>query len=343
MGAAIFGLFGSLTGAIIGSGDRVIESFDVESSPAPDIDRVLARLNSYARISGEIPANLVFVATPTKAERSQPVKNEVLPEARPNTPAIKFERFHLELGSGFFAPRGAGQLEYLFKQVGLGEAITNDLLVFSYPSDYPLISNNRKTPDVFVEYSLSPKIALGVLYAPLGDYTVEGCRVRESPYFGIAAFPTLTGSFKADMVFLTASIYPLPETFARKTRLKLTGGLGYGKMKMEFRGSEFYPLGQYPLFLTDNTFQSFSKRIKGAFFTAEMVRYFGWHLSFGIEAGYRYAAQKIQGFSIICPYHFDIPNASGGFLVFDSLRLDIPGRTYNFGGIEAGAKIGIHF
>jgi hypothetical protein len=358
VGALGLGLLGASVGGIIGAIAGIDETMDVGTLTASQIDQVLNKLKQCARVAGEIPATLKVLPSPIAQEEAKPTEKETkpaLPEKAVEEPSqpIKSEsysRFHLSLVPGYFRSSGLNQLGDLMRDVGFSGVETYSGLFGSGTTEYPDTIN---TPDFYVkdvkiEYSLSRKFALGLAYCPLGEHAVSGRHRISGKDFRPDYFPLtyLVGSYSGHVFFLTASYFPIPDAFLKKFSVKLTAGFGYGKMRMDYYGSEdeygYQDLVSSPYFQTNK--KSFSKNGVGALVSAEAIHFFNPHWSLGINADYKYVPVHIGGFALDCPYsYYDASPASGGSIRYDVLRVDIPSRNYNFGGLGIGVHFGFHF
>ena len=261
-------------------------------------------------------------------------------ESKQRIPPRKFNRFHLGLGFRFIRPLGINQLENLIKEIGFANTIDSIL----FKAIYPEAKHARIFPDVFVEYSLSRKFALGLIYAPLGDYSVTGSREILGKKYSYKGYAYFAGSCNGGMLFLTASFFPIPDVFVKKTILKLAAGVGYGNIEMKYLGSESSNSAR-PARLDNIIYnKSFSRPVTGALLSAELIYFMTPHWSFGINTAYRYMPLiECKGSAIDYPYYYTDPPPSGGPIIFESLRIDIPTRSYDFGGFKMSGKLSFHF
>lgn len=357
-GALGLGLLGAPVGGIIGAITGIDETMDVGALPASQIDQVLNKLKQRARVAGEIPATLKVLPSPIAQEGAEPAEKEkkpALPEKAVEEPSrpIKSEtysRFHLSLVPGYFRSSGPNQLGDLMRDVGFAGVETYSGWFGSGTTEYPHTIKNPAfyVKDVKIEYSLSRKFALGLAYCPLGEHTVSGRHLISGKDYRPDYFPEtyLIGSYSGRVFFLTASYFPIPDAFLKKFSVKLTAGFGYGKMRMDYYGSEyeyeFQDLVANPYSQTNK--KSFSKNGVGALVSAEAIHFFNPHWSLGINADYKYVPVHSGGFALDCPYsYYDASPASGGSMRYDVLRVDIPSRNYNFGGLGIGVHFGFHF
>jgi len=357
-GALGFGLLGAPVGGIIGAIAGIDETMDVGTLTASQIDQVLNKLKQCARAGGEIPATLKVLPSPIAQEGAKPAEKETkpaLPEKAVEEPSqpIKSEpysRFHLSLVPGYFRSSGLNQLGDLMRDVGFAGVETYSSWIGSSTTKYPNTINTSDfyVKDVKIEYSLSRKFALGLAYCPLGEHAVSGCHRISGKDFRPDDFPLtyLIGSHSGHVFFLTASYFPIPDAFLKKFSVKLTAGFGYGKMRMDYYGSEdeygYQDLVSSPYFQTNK--KSFSKNGVGALVSAEAIHFFNPHWSLGINVDYKYVPVHIGGFALDCPYsYYDASPDSGGSMRYDALHVDIPSRNYNLGGLGVGVNFGFHF
>jgi hypothetical protein len=197
--------------------------------------------------------------------------------------------------------------------------------------------------DIKVEYSLSRKFALGLAYAPLGEHTVSGRQVIPGKDYRDSYLPEtyFVGSYHGRMFFLTASYFPIPDAFLKKTSVKVTAGIGFGKLAMDYYGAQYDSSYQDSSPYNPVDKKSFSKSGAGALLCAELIYFFNRHWSLGINADYKYVPLRCFGVTIDCPYWYYAH--SGGSMQFDALTVHIPSHTYNLGGPGIGLHFGFHF
>ncbi len=346
------GVLGGGVGGIVGAISG--ESIDLGSISPPDLDGVLGKLKTYARVSGDIKPAIEAGSPPAAPEESKPAEKEANPPVSEKSGQVsirtisveKYSRFHLSLGPGYFLSSGTGDLENLIRDIDFTGTRSRSAWIFgSTTIKFPRVEHDARLllNDLMIEYSLSRKFALGLAYVPLGEHSVSGWRTIPNKDFRSYYLPEtfFNGSYKGDLVFLTASAFPIPDAFLKKTSLKLTAGVGLAKWTMEYSGSD------YEYFNNSNSIvntKSFSKSGVGALLSAELVYFFNPHWSLGVNAAYKYIPVRCSGFSIDCPYsYYDAAPSDGGSLIYDSLRVDIPSRKYNLGGLGIGFHFGWHF
>jgi hypothetical protein len=352
-GALGFGILGMPIGGIAGAITGIDESIDLTSMPPGQTNLLLNKLKSYSRVAGELPQNLkILPSTPTKEEYkaveketpaapSKELANYLSLHAKPE----KTNRFHFSFTPGYFNSSGLGKLQGLLKNIGFGGTESYSGLFGPVTIEYP---HRVKGPyfyikDVKIEYSLRKKLALGIAYSPLGKFGASGRHVISyKDYWGYDAetYTYINGSYSGQIYFLTASYFPLPDAFLRKLTFKITTGIGYGRVKMDFYGSEFeyYYENQSPYFPMDQ--KSFSKNVPAALLSTELIYFFNKRWTLGINADYKYVPVKTERFPIDCYYYY----WDNSYERHDeALRVNIPNQTWNLGGLGLGINFGLHF
>jgi len=336
MGALGLGILGIPVGGIAGALSGIDESIDIAGLPAASQAIILGKLKAYARTAGEFSKTLEV--------RPAPVVRE---EARPAEPAAprKRGRFHLSVIPGYFRSPSAGQIGDLMRGIGFNSAVTYSGGWFGSGSSttaYPLTTKDTMLfiKDVRLEYSLSRAFALGVSYSPLGRHTVTGRHVilgKDYRYY----YPPetyLVGSGEGKTIFLTASLFPVPDAFLKKLTFKLSAGIGYADVRLDYTGSQFAYAYEDPAWPADR--KSASRKGLGGLLAAELIYFFNPHWSLGLNGDFKYVPVVIGGFAIDCPYLcYEVASA----VRLESLRIDIPAKTSNFGGWGIGLNFGYHF
>lgn len=354
LGAVLGGVLGATIGGITGAIVGIDETMSSGSLTPHELIQLLGKLKKYARNADEIPPTVNLVPVTISAEGVQPVENKTDPALAENAgqvkgrpvPSGKYCRFHLSLTPGYFRSSGKSQLGNLIRDIGFSgsESLGSWFGSAETVTDYPDVMQDTVLfiEDVKVEYSLSRKFSLGLAYAPLGEHTVSGRREIPDKDYRPAFLPAtfFVGSYRGRIFFLTASYFPIPETFLKKTSIKLTAGVGYGKFAMDYYGTNYASSYQdsSPDSLVDK--KSFSKSGAGVLLSAELLYFFNPHWSLGIYADYKYVPFRCGGFFIDCPYWYYA--YSGAPISFETLHVDIASRTYNLGGPGIGLNFGFH-
>jgi hypothetical protein len=352
LGAAGLGSLGVIIGGIAGAIAGIDESLGTGSLPPAALDELLGKLKKYSRGAGEVPPTVSVVPAPVSTEGARLAEKETQPALAANqgqepgqpVPADKYCRLHLSLGLGYFRSSGTSQLKNLIKDIGFtaSESITfgNTVII-----EYPDVMHNPTLlfNDIKVEYSLSRKFALGLVYAPLGEHTVSGRQVIPGKDYRDSYLPEtyFIGSYRGRMFFLTASYFPIPDAFLKKTSVKVTAGIGFGKLAVNYYGAEYSSSYQDPSPYNPVDKKNFAKSGAGAFLCAELIYFFNRHWSLGINADYKYAPLRSSGVTLDCPYWYYAN--SGGPKQFGVLTVQIPSRTYDLGGPGIGLHFGFHF
>jgi hypothetical protein len=352
-GALGFGILGMSIGGIAGAIAGIDESIDLTSMSPAQMNLILNKLKSYSRIADELPQNLkILPSTPTKEEykaveketpaasfkesgngRSQPLRPE------------KINRFHFSVTPGYFNSSGLGKLQDLLKNIGFSGSESYSGFFGSGTIEYPheVKGSYFYIKDLKIEYSLSKNFALGIAYSPLGEHGASGRHIIPNKYYwGGDAETYISGFYSGQVYFLTASYFPIPDAFLRKLTFKIMTGIGYGRVKMDFHGSEFeyYYENQSPYFPMDQ--KRFSKNALAALLSTELIYFFNKRWTLGINADYKYVPVKTDRFPIDC-YYFYWDNLYADEMRHEALHVDMPGKAWNLGGLGFGLNFGFHF
>ncbi|HUU04607.1 MAG TPA: hypothetical protein VMZ49_01900 [Patescibacteria group bacterium] len=355
LGAVLGGGLGAIAGGIGGALKGIDESMNCGSLSPPALIQLFGKLKKYARDSREVPAAVGIIPAPISAEGAKPAEVGATPGLAENSgqapgrpiPPGKYSRFHLSLAPGYFRSSGVSQLGNLIRDIGfagsksLGDWFGSGATIIEYP--HVMKDPVLLIKDIGVEYSLSREFALGLAYAPLGEHTVSGWRVIPGKDYRPDTFPQtqFVGSYRGRIFFLTASYFPVPDAFLKKTSVKLSAGIGYGKMAMDYYGCTYDTSYQDTSPDQGVDRKSFTKSGAGALLVAELMHFFNPQWSLGISADYKYVPLRCGGYAIDCPYWYYAYH--GGPMQFDALTVDVASRTYNLGGWRIGLLFGFHF
>jgi len=359
-GALGLGILGAPIGGIAGAIAGIDESIDLTEMTPVQKDLILKKLKSHARMADELPQNLKILPSAPADEKSKAARKETsdVPPKEPSktmSPPAKSEkagRFHLSFTPGYISSSSLGQLQGLLKNVGFSDSEPYSYLFGSGMIEFPHVVKNPifNIKDIKVEYSLSKNFALGIAYSPLGKRGAVGRHLipdkdyRSSLPGGYVPETYLTGFCGGHAYFLTTSYFPIPDAFLKKFSVKVTAGIGSGRVNMDFYGSEYEYEYEHQSPYSHVDQKSFSKNALAALISAEMIYFFNRHWTLGFNADYKYVPVKISGFPIDCYYwYYDAAPFSGGQMRHEALRVDIPDRTWKFGGFGFGLNFGFHF
>lgn len=372
--ALIFGTSLGTIGAAIGGIGGVIAGIDqsvsIESTSPDKLYLVCNKLKKYARYEGILPAD--FTIEPMTYVQEDPLTVAEAPldiseiERYDHVPRSgvfeKTKRFHINITPGYFSTSGVDELKDILVNTGFihkrsyssGWFGGGPTKIIEYP-------RTLKNPYFFVkelkfDYSLNNIFTAGMAYSPLGEhgasgrYVLRGLDYREfideeigqKPYEYVDTY--IIGFYKGHAYFLTASYFPVPDTFLKKQTVKATVGIGYVRTMFDFYGSE----SEYGYDYASDYFPVDHKNISngslGVLVSAELMHFFNKRVSIGINADYKYVPVKTSGFSINSHYsYFDASPFEGGERRQGALHVDIPERTWNLGGLGFGVSMGLHF
>ncbi len=332
-GGLALGILGAPIGGVIGAVSGIDQWIDVDALPAASHRAVLERLRIYSRTAGEFSGKLEVRPSPV-------VVPETVRPAEPSAPR-KRGRFHLSFTPAYFRSSYVGQAKDLMEKLGFKSSWSSSFL--GGGSTYPRVEKSTALliKDVRIEYSVSRLFALGVAYSPLGHHTVLGRHIildKESQRYN-AAETYLTASGSGNVFFLTASLFPIPDAFLKKYTLKLTAGIGYAIVGIDYNGSMYgYDFDDESRRLSDK--KSISKKGLGGLLAAELIYFSSPNWSLGLSADYKYVPAAIGGFEIDCPYTY---YEYGSDPSRESVRVNVPAKTWNLGGWGVGLHVGYHF
>lgn len=331
IGGFALGLIGSGIGGLVGAISGMNDSIEVRQLSEKEKIGVLGKLQLYSRFQKEYPSLLVNSGTIIQ-EKSKPENlkegkqlpaTKIEPLEQRSPVAKKISRFHLAIDSGFFYTRGTEELKGIYKTWGFA----NRTPPVGYSHDYHPLKN------IQVEYSITNKLAIGLLYTKLGRFKVQGYNYIKQFNLKYWFMPTmttgvsgltLTGEFNGDAYFLTAAFMPVPDGFLRKDMFKVGGGLGLSDINLRFIVGETIDCSKKPLSIM-------------AF--AECDHFFNTFLSFGLNIDYKFIPFKINSFRSIGYYHDSDAQYND---IVRSMIIDFSRQTANFGGLGWGINFGLH-
>jgi hypothetical protein len=142
----------------------------------------------------------------------------------------------------------------------------------------------------------------------------------------------LSGYYKGNAYFITASYLPVPDGYLKKSSFKFGGGIGYSKLNIVFSNSDGENYER----------KDFSKRALCFLALGDYSYFFNKNLSLGLGVDYKYIPVKIHAFQINSYYwYYDRPYPNE--IIYGSMRISIPGQKLNFSGLGLGANLGLHF
>jgi hypothetical protein len=178
-----------------------------------------------------------------------------------------------------------------------------------------VISNIR------VDYSLNKKWTVGLAYSPVGSHRVEG---REIPIVaGRVSDPTeLAAEYSGHTLAVTASVFAAPDLLLKKSTVRVSAGIGVGRIKTSVRDG-----ARYALHADTRASQEIVPAIVA---NVDWIRFFNRTVSLNVGVQYRYI-----------PFSYDVP--TGEKQGWDAISLVIPKKTLNAGGIGFGIGVGFHW
>jgi hypothetical protein len=339
------GTVGAAAGAILGLFTGIDESIDLTSVDPGRMPEIVKKLETWARFGGEIPASRQTVPIPaTDRNPAAPVHAPsdgaaVEPDRHP--PKVlkpgNFSRFHLVYSPRYFRFEGQGRLRGALQDLGFDDTESFSGWFGPETTYYP---HNIEDPVIFfgdwsLEFSATRNFALGIAFEPLGRHGTVGRRSAG----GAETF--LTGYLEGRSWFMTASFFPVPDAFLTKSALKVTAGIGYARVGMDFRGSEVSYGNLNPDDAGLVTRTGLSRNTPAYLFSVEWIRFLTRRWSLGLNAGYRWIPVKTDDVPVDCP-------VSGAWndpvepARVNSVHVIIPGGTWNFGGFGIGLHFGLH-
>jgi len=339
-GAFGFGILGIPIGGVVGAVSGIDQWIDVAALPAASHRAVLERLRIYARTAGEFSGKLEVRPSPVVVPETVRSAVPTVSSAEPAAPR-KLGRFHLSLTPAYFRSSYVGQAQDLMEEIGFKSAWSSSFL--GGGSTYPRVEKSAALliKDFRIEYSVSRLFALGAAYCPLGHHTVTGRHIildKESQKY-YKTDTNLAASGSGNAFFLTASLFPIPDAFLKKFTFKVTAGIGFANVGIDYNGnmygSDFY--GESPRPSEKN---STSKKSPAGLLAAELIYFSSPNWSLGLSADYKYVSAAAGEFAIDCPYTY---YEYGSDPSRESLLVNVPDKTWNFGGWGIGLHVGYHF
>lgn len=347
LGAIGLGILGASLGGICGAIKGIDESIEMEGRSTEEIMLILKKLNSSSRYPTELPeyinvrsleiqkealaadVRVIPAQVQTKAEDDLHLKSNLR----------KFNRIHFSLVPGYFNSQGIKDFKGLMENIGFGDDWFNSGGWFDSGSEiveYPWVMKNPKIyfKDIRIEYSLNRDFAIGIDFSPLGGHDVTGRHIVPNMDYRswVEVETRLIGYYKGNSYFITASYLPVRDGYLKKSSFKLSGGIGYSKVNIVFSNSDGENYEK----------KDFSKRALCFLALGEYSYFFNKNWSIGLGIDYKYIPIKLQAFQITSYYwYYDrhYPNE----LIHGSMRISIPGKKVNFGGLGLGVNLGFHF
>jgi hypothetical protein len=359
LGLGIFlGGCGGAVGGIIGAVRGIDESIELDMLAPKKLVLVEAKLASRARFRSLLPAKPPIAPLPEPASpQAGGVPNQVSPTTVPDEaprvmppPRKRFSRWHFSFLRGLFYAKGADELSESIEKAGFGDDLTYRSISFFgvsgtmrtvfYPSKDDCSRFSLK--DIRLEYSLTRKLALGLVYSPLGAHTIWGWRAvdREKHYGDLDEYgPHFGGRYRGNAYYLTAAFMPLPDTFIRKSMLKLGAGVGVASIKGAFLSALEIPYAENQESSPELKVDKLEFRRGGPALLAfiENDYFIGRHLSFGLAVNYKYVPFRNKAGRLEIPY-VHTPSK-----ILEVIPVDVPRVGMNAGGFSAGISLGIHF
>jgi hypothetical protein len=352
IGLAIFGApIGGMWGAIAG----IDETISLEGRSPEEIKRILNKLKSQARFPVEVPENLKSryledkknnqeVARKPVAALRQFTINDSLNQKKA---ASIFTRFHLSLLPKYFSSQGIAGYKKFLETSDFGDtepagtAYFFGEALFEYPAvNYPRVIKNSTIhlSSFRIEYSIRKKIALGFEFSPLGNHEVHGYR-RIDLFFNewgerVYSNLYLLGKYRGAIYYFTAAWMTLPDTYLKKSALKVGAGIGLGSIDLSFETSDYEwsdSIGEK---------KDFSKTSLGLKAFCEYDYYFSRTWSLGVHFSYEHLRLKASPFQLT-GYYLNLDASNN--LVHESVTVDFPQQKLNFGGFGTGLSFGLHF
>jgi len=345
LGALGFGVLAMSVGGIWGSIKGIDESIEMEGRSQEEIKFILKKLNSNSRYPEALPENINMQSLEiqkealTTAERGIPAQGKIKIEDNLDQKVSphKFSRVHLSLVPGYFNSQGIGDFRNLIENIGFGDDWFYSGGWFGSGSvEYPEVMKDQHIyfKDIRIEYSIGNNIALGITFSPLGSHRVVGRHVVPNlDYRSWVEVETyLSGYYKGNAYFITASYLPVPDGYLKKSSFKFGGGIGYSKLNIVFSNSDGENYER----------KDFSKRALCFLALGDYSYFFNKNLSLGLGVDYKYIPVKIHAFQINSYYwYYDRPYPNE--IIYGSMRISIPGQKLNFSGLGLGANLGLHF
>ena len=353
-GASPFsGIFlGGGAGAASVSGD----SIQIDGLAPEKLKLVEAKLDSRARFRSLPVAEPLIAPLPEPIPATLQVNGHPTLGSPTSAPAERgvTHRWHISVIPGIFYSQGGSKLASVIKKVGFGDRCTYSKSwnfftgnydpggVAEYPTKDP--ASHFVLKDIRIEYSLTPKLMLGLAYSPLGRKTayepfgkhrISGFKYMESIDKFLDDWSDkgvhLYCGFWGNAYFMTAAFVPFPDAINKKTMFKLGAGVGLGSINSRF----LEETGDYPKTIVDA--REFNRKVPCLTVFMQLDQLIGRHLSLGLNLDFKYVPFHVDAFKLTVPYTFYSTHETV------MVAADIPGFNMNIGGFGAGISLGIHY
>lgn len=337
------GVVGGISGGIVGAFKGTDESIQIEGLRPGKLALVEAKLASRARYRSFSAAEPLIAPLPEPLPTPPQVSElpaQVFASSLPPT-RRPISRWHISIIPGVFYSQGTSKLRKVIKNVGFGNTSVYSaywLLGFNPGGMYEYPTKDSSShfvwKDIRVEYSLTPRLALGLVYTPLGEHSITGWKYMERKISLFGGWEDngvfLYNRFRERAYFLTAAYMPLPDTFLEKSMLKLGAGIGFASINAAFsEETENFPRN------VDK--RELNRRVLSLTAFAEVDHFFGRHFSLGFNLDYKYVPFHTDAFRLATTYTYYSTH------VTEMVPVDVPEFHMNLGGFGAGVNFGFHF
>jgi hypothetical protein len=322
LAAAVFGAIGGAAGAVAGAVKGADEVVSFEGKTPADRSAVIARLQRYARLSA---SSVALLAEDESAGIASPVQG--------------FRRLHVGVGLDYVRSAAIGDLKEMMHSVGFDHG--DDVCFFGCTHiDYPRVERaTTVVPDVRLDYSLNRTWAVGLTYFSTGRHSVTGREEIPGVDYRPSFLPStaLAASYWSDGLAVTASRFPIPDPFLRKDTLRMSVGVGIGRVRASLEGGPYAgspALRGNPLDVRES-----DKTVPAVLVAASWVRFFSRSLSSYAGIQYRYMPFTMEAGTISAQYrYYPVPET----FAYGAVPVEIAARTMNAGGFGITVGMGFH-
>lgn len=333
MGALGLGLLGAPIGGLAGAIGGTDQRIEWAAMPFAQRERALEKLREMSRFPDEYvgPVSRPQNDPQPAAELKPASKDGPKPTDRPRT-----GRFHIGIAPAYFQSDGMGRFEQLIEDVGFGDSYSYSGGFFSSTGGtvtFPQKGRDTSVlADIQVEYSLTPKWAVGFLHSSLGRHEVEGRRALKGLDYRdwYDAECCISGQYSGTSFFLTGAYFPVPDGFLKRTAVRVGGGVGLSPVEITYGDHSYLP--------SNGPSESVSRLALSGLAFIEVHWFFNRHWSLGLATNYKYVPVRVQERVVSCPYFYYASGGPEGFRE-EVLSVSFPEYSLNVGGFSFGLSL----
>ena len=359
-GALVIGALGALIGAASEALRGANESVTLTGRTPMELTEIVVKLARYARIptianaaettpaGGSTDGRSSQTAQPQDGPSDWPAAGAtVVPLVDTAPSATPFHRFHVSFGVNYVRSEAGPGIEDVIRAAGFDHS-RKSCFFSCVTTTYPRVDRATRlvAPDIRLDYSLNRTWAVGLNYSPVGTHEVAGYKEIAGVDYR-STYPATTelvARHEGHAFALTASLFPIPDAFLRKTTVQLSVGAGIARITSTLKAG---PYAEYSSSVASldgqNTVQETQKTVPVLRAGADVVYFFNNSLSLNAGVQYRYIPFSAGPQTISAPYSYYPAAPPQGTLTWGATSVAIPARTVNAGGIGVGVGFGFHF